>query len=164
MTRTLSIALATASLIGAAAPATQAATLDRSLAQRGDGGLQLTQYGNGGYGYDRDRDRDRAYGGCYAGERGADCRERMRWERRSHHHYVWRDGRYVDENGAAVAAGILGFALGSAIAGSDSDHDYYVSHRYDRGWRYRCSNYYPGFDWRSGTYVGRDGYRHYCTR
>lgn len=106
-----------------------------------------------------------AYRGCYAGESPASCRDRMRWENRSHRHLVWRDGRYYDDNnsGSAIVGGILGFALGAAIAGSHDDYTYYQSHRNDRGWRARCRNL-PGFDWRSGTYIGRDGYRHYCVR
>jgi hypothetical protein len=148
MKKFLSTALAVASLVGAAAPVAQAQGLDRSLAQPGDAGLQTVQWRTGT---------------CFAGERPGDCRERMRWERRHHHHYVWRDGRYVDDSGAAIAGGILGFALGAAIAGSQTDYDYYNSHRYDRGWRARCRDL-PGFDWRSGTFIGRDGYRHYCTR
>ena len=88
----------------------------------------------------------------------------MDWERQHHRHLVWRDGRYYDnDTGAAVAGGILGFALGAAIAGSRDDYNYYYSHRYDRGWRARCRDL-PGFDWRTGTFIGRDGYRHYCTR
>jgi hypothetical protein len=102
--------------------------------------------------------------GCYRGERVFDCRERLRWERRHNRRMVWRDGRYFDdETGAAIAGGILGFALGAAIAGSRDDYNYYYAHRYDRAWRARC-RYLPGFDWRTGTYLGRDGYRHYCTR
>lgn len=149
MTKTLTIALTVASLAAATAPYASAAGLQPAVAQGGDAQLQLIQY----------------RGGCFAGERFSDCRERMRWERRrGHHHYVWRDGRYVDDSGAAIAGSILGFALGAAIAGSSSDHDYYVAHRYDRGWRARCRASYPAFDYGTGTYLGDDGYRHYCVR
>jgi len=116
------------------------------------------------------RDRGHADGlnsrGCYNGERSSDCSERRRVEQQSHHRYVWRDGRYEDQDagGAAIAGGILGFMLGAAIAGSSSDRDYYNAHRNDRDWRNRCSTAYPGFDYRNGTYLGPDGYRHYCTR
>ena len=103
--------------------------------------------------------------GCYSGERYGDCTQRRRAEQQSHHQYVWRNGRYEDQNaGAAVAGGILGFMLGAAIAGSSSDRDYYQAHRYNRGWRTRCRAAYPGFDYRNGTYLAPDGYRHYCTR
>jgi len=103
-------------------------------------------------------------GGCFAGERSADCSQRQRVEQRSNHHYVYRNGRYEDQSGAAVAGTILGFMLGAAIVGSNSDRDYYNAHRNDRGWRNRCRASYRGFDYRTGTYVGPDGYRHYCTR
>ncbi len=97
---------------------------------------------------------------CYNGERSSDCRERYRDEQRSHRHYEWRDGRYQDNTGAAIA----GFALGAAIAGSASDRDYYNSHRTNRRWLNDCRSNYHGWDSRSGTYLGSDGYRHYCTR
>ncbi|MGZ3364105.1 MAG: BA14K family protein [Caulobacteraceae bacterium] len=103
-------------------------------------------------------------GGCFPGEHGDDCRERMRAERRSNRHYVYRDGRYEDQTGAAIAGGILGFMLGAAIAGSSQDRDYYNTHRNDGGWRSRCSKAYRSFDAGTGTYMGADGYRHYCTR
>ncbi|MGZ3272611.1 MAG: BA14K family protein [Caulobacteraceae bacterium] len=88
----------------------------------------------------------------------------MRAERRSNRHYVYRDGRYEDQTGAAIAGGILGFMLGAAIAGSSQDRDYYNTHRNDGGWRSRCSKAYRSFDAGTGTYMGADGYRHYCTR
>jgi len=105
-------------------------------------------------------------GGCYPGEPARDCRERLRVQQRSNRQYVYRNGRYEpeDSTGAAVAGGILGFILGAAIAGSSSDRDYYNSHRNDRHWRSRCRRSYGSFDYRTGTYMGRDGYRHYCTR
>jgi hypothetical protein len=108
----------------------------------------------------------RQYGSCYAGERRDDCRERLRYESRYNRHYVWRDDHYEsnDTAGAAVAGGIIGFILGAAIAGSNSDRDYYNAHRNDRDWQNRCRSSYPNFDSRTGTYIGQDGYRHYCTR
>ena len=141
------LTLAAASL--ATAPVAQAAPLglDRSLATPGD--AQLVQVQNRG---------------CYRGERAADCRERLRVERRSHRRYVYRNGRYEPSSGAAGASAIFGFVLGAAIAGSQQDHDYYYSHRNDRSWRSRCQSAYSNFDYRTGTYAGDDGYRHYCTR
>jgi hypothetical protein len=107
--------------------------------------------------------------GCYPGERAGDCRERLRYEQRTNQRYVWRDGRYErydsgDVAGAAIAAGILGFILGAAIAGSDDDRKHYERNRNDRDWRRRCAEAHPGFDPRSGTYPGPDGLRRYCTR
>jgi hypothetical protein len=150
MTNTLISAALAAATFAASAASAQPMALDRGLATTGDAQVVQAQW----------------HGGCYRGERPGDCRDRLRWERGGHRgHWVWRDGRYVnDDPGAAIAGGILGFALGAAIAGSASDRDYYVAHRHDRGWRARCRAAYPGFDWNTGTYIGPDGYRHYCVR
>lgn len=105
-------------------------------------------------------------GDCYPGESARDCRERLRVQQRSNRQYVYRNGRYEsrDSTGAVVAGSILGFMLGAAVAGSTRDRDYYHAHRNNRNWRLRCSRRYRSFDWRTGTYLGYDGYRHYCTR
>lgn len=139
------LALATAAQAATAAPL----PLDRALASAGDAQVSHVQWRPG----------------CYPGEPRGNCHDRQRWESdRNHGRWVWRNGRYENADpGAAVAAGILGFALGAAISGSRDDYVYYQNHRNDRGWRMRCRDL-PGFDWRSGTFVGRDGYRHYCTR
>jgi hypothetical protein len=108
----------------------------------------------------------RGRNGCFGAERYNDCRERLRAERRSQRHYIYRDGHYEDRDasGTAVAAGILGFILGAALAGSTHDRDYYQTHRNNAQWRSRCRAAYRGFDARTGTYLTPDGYRHYCTR
>ena len=151
MTKTfITAALACASLAAASladASAQAAPRFDTALAA--PGAAQLIQA---------------AQAGCYRGERSADCRERIAVEQRSHRHYVYRNGRYQDSSGAAVAASIFGFILGAAIVGSQHDHDYYNRHRNDRGWQQRCRSSYRDFDPRTGTYGGNDGYRHYCTR
>jgi hypothetical protein len=139
------VSLAAASLAGASAQAAQP-RFDTALAAPGD--AQLIQ----------------AAQRCYRGESSANCRERLAVEQRSHRHYVYRNGRYEDSSGAAVAAGIFGFVLGAAIAGSQQDRDYYNRHRNDRSWQERCRSSYRDFDPRTGTYGGSDGYRHYCTR
>jgi len=130
-------------------------------------GLSSTACANGPY-YGERTHRDAQYSrGCYAGERGDDCRERLRVEQQNRHRYVWRNDHYEEQDaatGAAIAGGIIGFALGAAIAGSNSDRDYYNSHRNDRDWQSRCRASYSNFDPRTGTYVGQDGYRRYCTR
>ncbi len=108
--------------------------------------------------------------GCYRGERPRECRERMRYERRYNQRYEWRDGRYYRERrdrrdndaGVALAAGILGFALGAAVIGSQNDRTYYDSRRGDRSWIASCQRRYRSFDPSSGTYLGNDGYRRYC--
>jgi hypothetical protein len=116
--------------------------------------------------YDNGRGYSRAPsgGGCYAGERRDDCSERLRYEQQSHRSYVWRGDHYEDQNaaGAAVAGGIIGFILGTAIAGSNRDRDAYNAHKNDRDWHARCASAHRGYDSRSGTYPGSDGYRRYC--
>jgi hypothetical protein len=118
------------------------------------------------YSSGRGHDDGRGSNGCFGGERSNDCRQRLQLERRSQHHYVYRDGHYEaqDNSGATVAAGILGFILGAAIAGSSQDRDYYTAHKSDNGWQTRCRAAYRTFDLRTGTYSGTDGYRHYCVR
>lgn len=105
--------------------------------------------------------------GCYPGERRDDCRERLRYERQTQQRYVWRDGQYYeqrDDNSAAIAAGIIGFILGAAIVGSTKDRDQYEANKKDRDWLARCRAQHPSFDAHTGTYVGPDGRRRYCTR
>ncbi len=133
---------------------------------RNDNDRGRSDYGRNNYdrgGSDWNRGQASNYNACYRGENARDCRERLTFQQRSNHRYVWRNGRYEDDSGAAVAAGILGFILGAAIAGSDTDREYYYAHRHDHGWRDRCyASYRSSFDYDSGTYLGRDGYRHYC--
>jgi hypothetical protein len=135
-----------AAFVGASAQATPL-RLDTALASSGD--AQLIQAQNRG---------------CFPGERSYDCQQRGRVEQRSNHHYVYRDGHYEDNSGNAAVGAILGFALGAAIAGSQQDRDYYSSHSSDRGWVGRCQSTYRSFDPRTGTYMGNDGYRHYCRK
>lgn len=102
--------------------------------------------------------------GCYRGEPLRDCRERTNWERRYGSRYYYNNGRYYrnDNSGAALAAGILGFALGAAIQGDRDDYDYYYARRNNRAWIERCRVRYRSFDPYSGTYVTTSGYRRYC--
>jgi len=153
MSKSLSPALAALTLaVGAVAPAAAYPVgVEPALAHPGDAELLRTQYR-----------------GCYRGEHPRECRDRMRWERRHGSRYEWRDGRYYrhdndnDAAGAAIVGGILGFALGAAIAGSQNDRSYYDSHRGDRNWVNRCRSRYRSFDASTGTYLGNDGYRRYC--
>ena len=124
------------SISSPAVPSPVPQTGPQQSAEPESGLLQNIQYGGGYYGY-----RDRGYRGGYRGY--------GRRYRRS-------------DDGAAIAAGVLGFALGAAIAGSASDRDYYRSRRSDRAWLASCSSRYRSFDPASGTYLGFDGYRHYC--
>jgi hypothetical protein len=82
----------------------------------------------------------------------------VRWRGRGHwrggHH--WRRGwGYRGDNwGPAVGAGIVGFALGSALsAQAQANEDDAVSY---------CMQRFKSYDPSSGTYLGYDGYRHPC--
>ena len=71
--------------------------------------------------------------------------------RRRHHH---------DDDSSAIAAGIIGFALGAAIVGSQQDAA--RARRADRNWEASCSRRYRSYDRESRTYLGSDRMRHYC--
>lgn len=69
----------------------------------------------------------------------------------SHHH-----NKHL---GIGLAAGLGGFLLGSALT---QPRPVYIE---DHGgsWHVRrCLNRYRTYDPYSDTYIGRDGYRHYC--
>jgi Ni/Co efflux regulator RcnB len=100
---------------------------------------------NNGYNNSRYYDNGR-----WVGERRWD-RDRDRWARRH---------RGGNNAGAAAAAGVIGLALGAAIVGSTQDRD---RGRYaDRDYEDRCARQYDRYDRNSDTYLGPDGYRHYC--
>lgn len=79
------------------------------------------------------------------------------------HGYYYYGHRY-DNAGAAVAAGIAGLAVGTIIgsAASSPSTYYYSGSPGSAAWYRYCASRYRSFDPRSGTYLGYDGYRHYC--
>jgi hypothetical protein len=79
--------------------------------------------------------------------------ERDRWA----HNYQRR--RHNDDN-SAVLAGILGFALGAAIVGSQQQAEH--ARTADASWDAYCARKYRSYDRHSRTYLGADGLRHYC--
>jgi hypothetical protein len=79
--------------------------------------------------------------------------ERDRWAR----NYQQRKGH---DNSTAVIAGILGFALGAAIVGSQQQAE--KARTADQSWDTYCARKYRSYDPRSRTYLGNDGLRHYC--
>jgi hypothetical protein len=79
----------------------------------------------------------RDHGGYYRGYNGYDGGYR-------HHH--------GNGAGAAVAAGVVGLALGAALANSNNDHGYY-----SRGYAYN-DRYYGDRYYRSGYYAPRAYY------
>jgi hypothetical protein len=90
-------------------------------------------------------------------------RDRHYWDRRHGRGYYERTyGRERRDESDAVAAGFLGFVLGAAIAGSTAEQDNARNRMNDQNWANSCSRRYRSYDPRSGTYLGNDGYRHYC--
>lgn len=87
-------------------------------------------------------------------------RYRQQYEQR--HPNQRRDWNRKDDNSGALVAGILGFVLGAAIAGSQQDQERAHTKLSDREWVTSCARKYRSFDANSGTYLGNDGLRHYC--
>lgn len=75
---------------------------------------------------------------------------------RGHGGYYRHDRGGDDGAGAAVAAGIIGLAVGAMAAGAARN-----AYRGDSHVRW-CLNRYRSYDPDSDTYVGYDGRRHYC--
>lgn len=82
--------------------------------------------------------------------------ERDRWAR----NYQRRRGDRDNDNSTALIAGIIGFALGAAIVGSQQQAD--RARDADESFDTYCARKYRSYDRRSRTYMGYDGVRHYC--
>jgi hypothetical protein len=82
--------------------------------------------------------------------------ERDRWARS----YQRRRGYHGGDNSSGLVAGIIGFALGAAIVGSQqqAERAQTADERYD----VTCARKYRSYDRNSRTYLGVDGLRHYC--
>ncbi|WMS44165.1 BA14K family protein [Acuticoccus sp. MNP-M23] len=88
---------------------------------------------------------------------------------RNNRWYYYNDGGWYDNNGAALAAGLVGLAAGAAIAGSVNrqpevvvvEPGYGVA-PYSSEWYRRCDMKYNSFRASDGTYLGYDGVRHTC--
>jgi hypothetical protein len=80
--------------------------------------------------------------------------ERDRWA----HNYQQKRRSHDDTN--ALVAGILGFALGAAIVGSQQQAEH--ARTADQSWDAYCAKKYRSYDRHSRTYLGKDGLRHYC--
>ena len=84
----------------------------------------------------------------------------QRWQSRQI--YLRRHPDRRHDNSDAIITGMLGFALGAAIAGNQNDQAYARSRMGDGDWVSYCSRRYRSFDRRSGTYLAYDGLRYYC--
>jgi hypothetical protein len=82
--------------------------------------------------------------------------ERERWARQ----YRSRQGHRGDDASQSLIAGIIGFALGAAIVGSQDEAD--RARAADQTFDQACRQRYRSYDARSRTYLGTDGLRHYC--
>lgn len=82
--------------------------------------------------------------------------ERDRWAR----NYQRRHGDRDKDDSSALIAGIIGFALGAAIVGSQQEAE--KARTADESWDSYCARKYRSYDRRSRTYLGSDGLRHYC--
>lgn len=86
--------------------------------------------------------------------------DQRRWQGRQDYLRGHPDRR--DDHSDAIITGMLGFALGAAIAGSQEDQTYARGQMSNRRWQNYCSHKYRSFDRRSGTYLANDGLRYYC--
>jgi hypothetical protein len=145
LTKTLAAALAAATFMGAAINAAPAMAQPRAY-----GSPDYGQSYGPGYGQ-----QNRYY---YNGQ----WVDQNNWEQNRQREFQ-RNRRYRDNNNNdATAAAIIGFALGAAILGTQNDARMSYGYSQDRNHGRLCSRKYRGYDFRSNTYLGRDGYRHYC--
>ncbi len=86
--------------------------------------------------------------------------DRRQWEYRQRYERT-HPRRRKDDRHEEVIAGLFGFVLGAALAESREEQRDQVRLE-DRQWIAACARKYRSFDARSGTYLGRDGLRHYC--
>ena len=76
---------------------------------------------------------------------------------RRHHYRDWDD----DDNGAGVALGLFGFAAGALVGSQLYGGQGYGGGGYDAH-DAACARRFRSYDPYSNTYMGYDGYRHYC--
>ena len=91
--------------------------------------------------------------------RGHDRHYSKRHRHNSHRYYSSRRHHHRHHDGFPFAAGIVGFALGSALANSYSAPRYYGGGDSQDAY---CARKYRSYDPYSNTFMGYDGRRHYC--
>jgi hypothetical protein len=82
---------------------------------------------------------------------------RQQWLRRHGH-----DARDHDATVGIIAGVLLGFALGAAVVDSVERQEEAARRLHDPAWIAYCARRYYSFDPYTGTYLGRDGLRHFC--
>jgi hypothetical protein len=106
---------------------------------------------------------DRSGGQYYYNGRWVDQGE---WQRHSSERDRWaqnyqrRRGNHGGDNTSALLGGIIGFALGAAIVGSQQQAE--RARTADQSYDAVCARKYRTYDRNSRTYMGFDGARHYC--
>lgn len=92
------------------------------------------------------------------------------------HGHGYRGGYYRDDGIGALGAGLLGFGVGAIVGSALTPREVYVAPPprpvYSRAgygpppwtpnWYTYCYSRYRTFDPNSGTFVGYDGYEHFC--
>lgn len=125
---------------------------------------QPRPYGEGHRPYPQEQQQYRGQNYYYNG-RWIDQDE---WQRRGNERERWvrkhqrRHGHDDRDDSSALVAGIIGFALGAAIVGSQQEAE--QARRADRSWDDACARRYRSYDRNSRTYLGHDGLRHYCVQ
>jgi hypothetical protein len=73
------------------------------------------------------------------------------------------DHHHRRELGIGIAAGVGGFVLGSLLAQQQPRTVYVEDDGYEGSWHVRrCMARYGSYDPDTNTYIGYDGYPHYC--
>lgn len=131
-------------------------TLEAAVAQPGPGDHRPPPRRDGGYRPGGPQPERYYYNGRWVdqNEWQRHSAERDRWA----HNYQQR--RKDDRDSSALVAGILGFALGAAIVGSQQQAE--KARTADQSWDAYCARKYRSYDRHSRTYLGVDGLRHYC--
>lgn len=100
---------------------------------------------------------------CYNYPRARECRD---YRANNYRHYDdrryhRRDRNRGNEAAAAIGGLVLGAIIGGVIANSERRSD---ERRYYRGDSHqeRCARRYRSYDYRTDTFIGRDGRRYYC--
>jgi hypothetical protein len=149
LTKTLAAALAAATFMGAAITAAPAMAQPRAYGSPEYGQNYGPGYGNQGGRY--------YYNGQWVDQNNWEQSRQREFQRNR------RARDYNNRNGNdTAAAAIIGFALGAAILGNQNDARQSYGYAQDRNHQRSCATRYRGYDPRSNTYLGRDGYRRYC--
>jgi hypothetical protein len=169
MRRTLSIlvagAMAATSAAASFAPAQAAMPRVAPVQVQDEGVVQVENNRSSQWWYNQRR-HGGGGNGWHNGGRGWDNGGRHGWDNNNGwnggRHYYRRHRDWDDNNGAGLALGLFGFAAG-AVVGSQlqGGQGYGYGGGYDAH-DAACAQRFRSYDPNSNTYLGYDGYRHYC--